>query len=63
VLRTADTVASGSVTIVGRKIKCDVIKIGGYLRVINKKTNRSIDRKGYAELKEVREAYPESALR
>ena len=60
--RTAQTVAYGTFPVekagVVKKVKCEVMKIGDRLRIIECSNNRSIDRVGYTDLAAIRKRYP-----
>lgn len=42
----------------GQDRRCEVIKIGDRLRIVDVRTNRTIDNRGYMDLEEVRREYP-----
>ena len=51
-------VATGNFPVNGGTQRCEVIRIGSTLRIINIKTNRSISSKGYEDMSEIRKDYP-----
>jgi len=41
---------------------CDVIRFGCRLRIVNQQNDRSIDKRGYRDLNEIMDAYPDARV-